>query len=148
MKLLVKPDGTVRAIYDETIDLGVLGRPTITRASHVEPDDQGRWLADLTPVGGPVLGPFDRRSEALEAERDWLERHWLLAHRLNRPRFSSTSSPRPASGHPYLLHPQHTPRPAPPCPLPVRAGRGAGARRESGHRAGAEEESHHDPHPA
>ena len=78
MKLLVKPDGTVRAIYDETIDLAVLGRPTITRASQVEPDDQGRWLADLEPVGGPVLGPFDHRSAALEAEHDWLERHWLL----------------------------------------------------------------------
>ena len=77
MKLLVKPDGTVRAIYDEAIDLGVLGRPTITRASHVEPDDRGRWHADLTPVDGPVLGPFDHRSEALDAEREWLERHWL-----------------------------------------------------------------------
>ncbi len=79
MKLLVKPDGTVRAIYDEAIDLGVLGRPTITRASHVEPSREGCWTADLTPVGGPVLGPFDRRSEALEAEHDWLERHWLTA---------------------------------------------------------------------
>jgi hypothetical protein len=77
MKLLVKPDGSVRTIYDETIDLGVLGQLTITRASHVEPDEEGRWEADLTPVGGPVLGPFERRSEALEAERDWLERHWL-----------------------------------------------------------------------
>jgi hypothetical protein len=77
MKLLVKPDGTVRAIYDETIDLGVLGRPAIARASHVEPDDRGRWHADLTPVDGPVLGPFDRRGEALDAERDWLECHWL-----------------------------------------------------------------------
>ena len=78
MKLLVKPDGTVRAIYQEAIDLGVLGRPTIARASHVEPGQDGRWRADLTPVGGPVLGPFDRRSEALEAETAWLERHWLL----------------------------------------------------------------------
>ena len=78
MKLLVLPDGTVRAIYDEAIDLGVLGRPTIARASHVEPDPEGRWRADLTPVGGPVLGPFDRRSEALMAEREWLEGHWLL----------------------------------------------------------------------
>ena len=78
MKLIVKPDGTVRAIYDETIDLAVLGRPTIARASHVEPDEQGRWLADLSPVDGPVLGPFDHRSEALKAERDWLERHWLI----------------------------------------------------------------------
>jgi hypothetical protein len=79
MKLLVRPDGTVRAIYSEDIDLAALGRPTITRASRVEPDEQGRWRADLQPVGGPVLGPFGRRSEALEAERDWLERHWLLA---------------------------------------------------------------------
>jgi hypothetical protein len=23
------------------------------------------------------LGPFDRRSEALAAEREWLERNWL-----------------------------------------------------------------------
>ena len=80
MKLLIRPDGTVRAIYSEAIDLGVLGRPTIARASHVEPDGEGRWLADLEPVGGPVLGPFGRRSEALEAEHDWLERHWLLDH--------------------------------------------------------------------
>ncbi len=70
MKLLVKPDGTVRAIYDETIDLGVLGRPTIMRASHVEPDQEGRWLADLGPIDGPTLGPFDRRGEALKAEHD------------------------------------------------------------------------------
>jgi hypothetical protein len=78
MKLLVKPDGTVKAIYDEAIDLAVLGRPTITRASHIEPTSDGGWLADLTPVGGPVLGPFERRSEALAAESDWLERHWLV----------------------------------------------------------------------
>jgi hypothetical protein len=77
MKLLVKPDGTVRAIYSEAIDLAVFGRPTIARASHVEPGQDGRWRADLTPVGGPVLGPFDRRSEALEAEVAWLEAHWL-----------------------------------------------------------------------
>ena len=80
MKLLVRPDGTVRAIYQEEIDLGVLGRPTISRASHVEPDRDGRWRADLTPVDGPVLGPFERRSEALEAEHAWLER-WLFDNR-------------------------------------------------------------------
>ena len=78
MKLLIKPDGTVRAIYDESIDLGAIGRPMITRASHVEPTPEGRWLADLAPVGGPVLGPFDRRGQALEAERQWLECHWLV----------------------------------------------------------------------
>ena len=79
MDLLVSPDGTVRAIYAEDIQLTNLGSAVISRASHVEPDSQGRWLADLSPVGGPVLGPFDRRSEALAAELAWLEANWLLA---------------------------------------------------------------------
>ena len=78
MDLIVSPDGTIRAVYAEAIDLGVLGQAVITRASHVELDDRGRWLADLTPVAGPVLGPFDRRSLALQAEQAWLEANWLV----------------------------------------------------------------------
>ena len=77
MDLIVSPDGTIRAVYAEAIDLGVLGHLVISRASHVEPNDSGRWLADLTPVAGPVLGPFDLRSEALEAEQAWLVTNWL-----------------------------------------------------------------------
>jgi hypothetical protein len=77
MQLVIEPDGTVRCIYAETIDVSVLGSPTISRASHVEPDQHGRWLADLSPVGGPVEGPFDLRSEALAAEQAWLESNWL-----------------------------------------------------------------------
>jgi hypothetical protein len=77
MQLFVGLGGAVRCIYSEEIDLSTLGSPTITRASHVEPDRQGRWLADLSPVGGPVLGPFDHRSEALAAELAWLETEWL-----------------------------------------------------------------------
>lgn len=79
MHLVVAPDGTARAIYDETLDLTALGRIEIARASHVEPNSGGRWLADLRPVGGPVLGPFARRSEALGAEVAWLEANWLTA---------------------------------------------------------------------
>jgi hypothetical protein len=81
MDLVVDTSGRVVAVYDELLDLAALGRPVITRASRVEPDRQGRWSADLALVGGPVLGPFARRSEALAAERAWLERH-----RLTRPR--------------------------------------------------------------
>jgi hypothetical protein len=77
MDLVVARDGTVRAIYDESLDLALLGRLSIRRASHVEATPEGRWQADLTPVGGPVLGEYNRRSDALEAERVWLERHWL-----------------------------------------------------------------------
>jgi hypothetical protein len=78
MQLVVAPDGQVRAIYGEEIALDTLGRPTIVRASFVEPDRDGRWHADLRLLLGPVLGPFLSRSEALVAEVAWLERHWLL----------------------------------------------------------------------
>ena len=76
MQLIVDPRGVVRGVYAEAIDLSRLGAMTICRASYVEPDAVGRWWADLGPVGGPTLGPFGRRSEALAAELDWLERHW------------------------------------------------------------------------
>ncbi len=78
MTLVVEPGGRVRYVYDERLDLAALGKPVITRASHVEPDAHGRWSADLSPVGGPVLGHFTRRSEALAAEQAWLET-WLGA---------------------------------------------------------------------
>lgn len=79
MELLIHPGGEVRCIYGEAIDLHVLGQPHIRRASHVEPDEQGRWWADLAPVGGPRPGPFRRRTQALEAEQEWLSEHWLTA---------------------------------------------------------------------
>jgi hypothetical protein len=78
MDLVVAPDGTVKTIYNESLDLTCLGHLTICRASHVEPDAKGCWQADLSPVGGPVLGPFRHRSEALKAEHDWLEQHVLV----------------------------------------------------------------------
>ena len=72
MELLVDAGGDVRCVYGEELDLRELGRLQITRASHVEPDAEGFWWADMGPSGGSVLGPFRSRSEALGAERVWL----------------------------------------------------------------------------
>ncbi len=77
VQIVIEPSGAVRCIYSEVINLAVLGSPAISRASHVEPDPHGRWWADLSPVNGPVLGPFDCRSQALAAEQEWLQIHWL-----------------------------------------------------------------------
>jgi hypothetical protein len=72
MELVVGGDGGVRCIYDEALDLREIGKLQITRASHVEPDAEGYWWADMGPSGGPALGPFMSRTEALQAERGWL----------------------------------------------------------------------------
>ena len=77
MQLLIQPDGAVRCLYGEEFNLKVLGRLSIRRGSHVEPTGNGQWTADMSPVNGPVLGPFRVRSDALTAEREWLECHWL-----------------------------------------------------------------------
>jgi hypothetical protein len=87
MVFVVDARGVVRCLYTEALDLAALGALEIVRASHVEPDTAGRWWADLGPAGGPKLGPFGRRSEALAAEAAWLEAHRLgpsvgAAHRV------------------------------------------------------------------
>lgn len=96
LEVAVNPDGTLNFIYDdETAQiLQELGMMEVKRASHVEPvtlllapspqasawgtaSDRllPRWQADMSPVGGPVLGPFKTREEALKAEHDWLVQH-------------------------------------------------------------------------
>ena len=72
VELVVGVDGSARCIYDEALDLREIGKLQITRASHVEPDAEGYWWADMGPVDGAVLGPFAERSAALSAERAWV----------------------------------------------------------------------------
>jgi hypothetical protein len=76
--LLISKDGTAESTYTEAVDLSAVGAVTdIRRASHVEPVAGGKWTADMSPVGGPVLGPFETRSLALDAEVAWLnENEW------------------------------------------------------------------------
>ena len=79
MELVVDAGGDVRCIYGEELDLREFGKLQITRASHVEPDRDGFWWADMGPVGGPVLGPCRNRTEALQAETAQLSEA-LLKH--------------------------------------------------------------------
>lgn len=65
--------GDANTIYTEAINLSELGKLEIKRASHVEPTEDGQWTADMSPVNGPILGPYETRSIALEEEVKWLE---------------------------------------------------------------------------
>lgn len=80
MQIIFAPDGNARCVYDEAIDVSTIGHISIARGSHVEPDHEGQWTVDLHPVNGPLLGPFDTRSEALAAEVAWLHKFWLQPH--------------------------------------------------------------------
>jgi hypothetical protein len=78
--LVVPLRGDITAIYSD--DLASLieemgGEVDIKRASHVEPTTDGQWTADLSPVGGPVLGPFKLRQVALDEEVKWLQENIL-----------------------------------------------------------------------
>jgi hypothetical protein len=77
MELIVDPTGNVRCVYAEAINLAELGCLSIERGSHVEPTASGEWTADMSPVGGPILGPFGNRAVALAAEAAWLSANWL-----------------------------------------------------------------------
>ena len=73
-QVVVGPDGVVRFVWsDDLADLAELGPADVRRASHVEPAAGGGWTADLSPSGGPTLGPYRLRSAAVAAEVAWIE---------------------------------------------------------------------------
>ena len=85
-EVIIHESGTMQFIYDDDLrSLFEVGVSSITRASHVEPVDS-MWGCDLTPYGGPIVGPFRLREMALSFERDWL-----------RGRMESNSAHSPAS---------------------------------------------------
>ena len=82
MMLQFNANGTAIGVYsDEILDaLESLGQLRVVRASHVEPSTCGGWTADMAPVGGPVLGTYRTRTEALDAEQAWLAANlWRMA---------------------------------------------------------------------
>lgn len=79
ISVTVLPDGNLRMIYyDELAAMLKTGNAIISRASHVEPDSAGSWTADMSPVNGPVLGPFSTRQAALSAEVEWLDSKYIF----------------------------------------------------------------------
>lgn len=66
---------TIATTDEESIDLTSLGRFAIRRAGHVEPDNQGFWTANLSPLDGPILGAFSTRSKAHDAEQAGIKTH-------------------------------------------------------------------------
>ena len=61
LELFVGVDGSARCIYDEALDLREIGKLQITRASHVEPDRDGFWWADMGPVRRGGAGAVCRK---------------------------------------------------------------------------------------
>lgn len=76
MRLRVESDGTILGLYDEKLDLSAMGNLVIQRASQVEPQGD-TWTVDLALSDGPILPGFAKRSEAIQAEVQWLENHRL-----------------------------------------------------------------------
>lgn len=78
MKISIRPDGKIEHIYSDRLAyLTDLGKSETKRISSVEPTEKGDWLVDLSPIGGPKLGPFSLREDALQAEVKWVERNYL-----------------------------------------------------------------------
>lgn len=75
--VLIDDDGNIKFIYTDDLEfLKREGHSTTVRASHVEPQSD-KWIADMSPVrDGLVLGPFDYRQQALDAEVAWLKQNW------------------------------------------------------------------------
>lgn len=77
--IIIEPDGTVRFVYSDALAAVFDGEALhTTRASHVEPCGRG-WMADMAPIGGPILfasdgNAFKTRQAALDAERAYIRK--------------------------------------------------------------------------
>ena len=102
MQITFRPDGTAEHVGDSDLLAGSVQHATKRRASHVEPlamdlrvlfhavrmlvGDE-HWLADWTRrwpciwrvriVGGPMLGCYRDRQQAIRDEIEWLEANRL-----------------------------------------------------------------------
>ena len=80
VELLITADGSTQYIHSDEAAAFCEELPLRTqRASTIEPDEQGQWWVDLSPVGGPRLGPYapSQRARAVKDEIEWVRQHVL-----------------------------------------------------------------------
>lgn len=79
IELIIDEDAVIHAIYNDALRplFDEASFSEVRRASHVEPCGGGRWTADMGPVGGPVLGPFDTHEQAIQAETAYIRKEIL-----------------------------------------------------------------------
>jgi hypothetical protein len=70
-KIAIPLDGPITFIYRDDLAPLCEGQYSIERVSNVEPCEGG-WEARM--INGPTLGPFTLRQQALDAEKEYLER--------------------------------------------------------------------------
>lgn len=72
--LVFLPDGTCRGLYTETIDLSLLGRLEVRRASSIEFDNRLQvWRVRVRGLGEVYCSPS--REECLRWEEQYFEAH-------------------------------------------------------------------------
>ena len=66
------PDGTGHSLYTEAIDLGLIGKLSVTRATAIEFDNETQYWCVRDPTGIPMFN-CPSRQECLEWERQYLD---------------------------------------------------------------------------
>ncbi len=103
MELIIDCSGRTSCICSEAINLAELGQLCIQRASYVEPDAQGRWLADLSPCRAQCSVRLPSGAKALAAEVAWLSEHWLC----EKPAYLEKEPPRLLATVSSFEHPSY-----------------------------------------
>lgn len=77
MNIKFDKNGMAQFLYTEKLDLSLLGTVMdIKRVASVEPQG-AQWIVKISnkPI---ILGPFGKRSDAIKAEVEWIEKNLLL----------------------------------------------------------------------
>ena len=77
MLINILPSGYVECLYTDKINLRNIGSLDVRRASNVEFDNNKQgWMVDIE-LDGAILGPFESREVAIQAEVEYIENNIL-----------------------------------------------------------------------